>query len=93
MDERVVAGPPQLHAADSCFLGGPTRPVGRIQPSRAPSIMAPFSSFPYLQQYGWRDRFSFSFSLCLSFSLDPVTSHSLRRPLLFYTADDVNPVT
>lgn len=29
------------------------RSVGRIQPSRAPSIMAPFSSFPYLRQYGW----------------------------------------
>lgn len=63
---------PQLHAADSCSLGGQTGSVGRIQPSRAPSIMAPFSSFPYLQQYGWR-------RLSLSLSLGPVTSYPLRR--------------
>lgn len=34
--------------------------------------MAPFSSFPYLQQYGWR-------RLSLSLSLGPVTSYPLRR--------------
>lgn len=71
---------PQLHAADSCSLGGPTRPVGRIQPSRAPSIMAPFSSFPYLQQHGWRRGLFLSRS-CYVTSISP--------SLLLYAADDV----
>lgn len=81
-----VAGP-QLHAADSCFLGGPTGPVGRIQPSRAPSIMAPFSSFPYLQQHGWRDH------LFLFLSTESSYVTSTLSSLLLYASDDVNSVT
>lgn len=65
------------------------RSAGRIQPSRAPSIMAPFSSFPYLRQHGWHGFLSLlgpilrhEHTPCrLSFSMDWVTSglHSVER--------------
>lgn len=46
------------------------RSAGRIQPSRAPSIMAPFSSFPYLRQHGWHGFLSL---------LGPILRHEQRR--------------
>lgn len=65
------------------------RSAGRIQPSRAPSIMAPFSSFPYLRQHGWHGFLSLlgpilrhEHTPCrLSFSMDWMTSglHSVER--------------